>query len=116
MSGAQGDLLDLVAAMQARDEAIQRADDHADPEWRGETLHLIRCLAVTQDYMTTDDVWETLGDAQSTHERRALGAVMQQAARNGWIKPTDRTRPSARPACHARPVRVWQSLIRPGVA
>jgi hypothetical protein len=41
---------------------------------------------------------------------------MRQAARLGYVRATDRYTPSARPACHARPVRVWASLIRPGVA
>jgi predicted nucleic acid-binding Zn ribbon protein len=45
-------------------------------------------------------------------EERALGAIMQRAARQGWIAPTDRTRKSIRPACHARDLRVWRSLLR----
>lgn len=113
---AQGDLLDLVAAMQARDEAVTRVASNADAEWVDHALHVIWCLAVQMDEVTTDDVWDHIGHDYTTHEPRALGAVMKKAAGLGYVQATDRYRPSARPACHARPVRVWASLIRPGAA
>lgn len=112
----QGDLLDLAAAMSARDEAVTRVGDHADVEWVAHILDVIYCLAVSRDTITTDDVWDTVGEVAATHEPRALGACMRQAARLGYIRVTDCYTPSARPACHARPVRVWESLIRPGAA
>ena len=115
MSG-QGDLLDLVAAMESRDDALRQVTDHADPEWFYHALHVIWCLAIARDDFTTDDVWAEIGHAHSTHEPRALGAVMKRAASLGYVEATDRYRPSARAACHARPVRVWASLIRPGAA
>ena len=115
MSG-QGDLLDLVAAIAARDEAVTRVGANADADWVEHTLHVVWCLAVAHDEITTDDIWGTIGEVAATHEPRALGSVMQTAARKGWVSPTDCYRPSARPACHARPVRIWKSHIRPGAA
>jgi hypothetical protein len=112
----QGDLLNLAAAMAARDEAVTRVGQHADPDWVEQTLDVIYCLAVSRSQITTDDIWQTVGEVAATHEPRALGAVMRQAARLGYVKATDRYVPSARAACHARPVRVWESLIRPGAA
>lgn len=112
----QGDLLDLAAAMSARDEAVTRVADHADVEWVSHILDTIYCLAVAQDEFTTDDIWQTIGEVASTHEPRALGACMRQAARLGYVRASDRYVPSARAACHARPVRVWESLLRPGAA
>lgn len=112
----QGDLLNLAAAMSARDEAVQRVGANADPEWYDHALHAIWCLAISRQEITTDDVWDEIGHALTTHEPRALGAVMQKAARLGYVEATDRYRPSARAACHARPVRIWASLIRPGAA
>jgi hypothetical protein len=112
----QGDLLDLAAAITARDNAVTRVGAHADPDWVEQTLDVIYCLAVSHDEITTDDIWQTVGEVAATHEPRALGSVMRQAARLGYVRATDRYTPSARPACHARPVRVWASLIRPGVA
>jgi hypothetical protein len=113
---AQGDLLDFAAAVAAREEAVTRVASHADPDWVAHVLDVIYCLAVAHDELTTDDVWGTIGEVAATHEPRALGSVMRQAARLGYVRATDRYTPSARPACHARPVRVWESLIRPGVA
>lgn len=113
---AQGDLLDLVAAMEARDDALRQVSDHADPEWFYHALHVVWCLAIQLEEFTTDDVWDHIGHAASTHEPRALGAVMKRASSLGYVKATDRYRPSARAACHARPVRIWASLIRPGAA
>lgn len=112
----QGDLLDLAAAMSARDEAVTRVGDHADVEWVAHILDVIYCLAVSRSEITTDDIWSTVGEVAATHEPRALGAVMRQAARLGYVRASDRYVPSARAACHARPVRVWESLIRPGAA
>lgn len=112
----QGDLLDLAAAMQARDEAVTRVGSNADPDWYDHALDAVWALAILLDEITTDDVWDAIGHAASTHEPRALGAVMQSAARAGYVKATDRYRPSARAACHARPVRIWASLIRHGAA
>lgn len=112
----QGDLLDLAAAMTARDESITRVGEHADVEWVAHILDVIYMLAVAQDEMTTDDIWQTVGEVAATHEPRALGACMRQAARLGYVKASDRYVPSARPACHARPVRVWRSLIYRGAA
>jgi hypothetical protein len=113
---AQGDLLDLAAAIAARDEAVNRVGANADPDWVAHALHAVWCLATTTDEITTDDVWDALGSTTGTHEPRALGSVMKRAAALGYVKPTDRYRPSARAACHARPVKVWASLIRPGAA
>lgn len=112
---AQGDLLDLVAAIDARDEAVTRVGRNADPAWADEVMHLIWVTATSSPDMTTDDIWALLRDT-TTHEPRALGALMKRAAAEGWIAATDTYRPSQRVACHARPVRVWRSLICRGVA
>ena len=43
---------------------------------------------------------------------RALGPVMQRAAKAGWIeKSLKPNRSCARPTNHLRPLQVWDSLI-----
>jgi hypothetical protein len=105
---------DAAAARDARDEAIQRVDEHAEKRWKAAALNAVRFIAEKRDAFTTDAVWWLLDqqDIEPPHEERALGAIMQRAARQGWIEPTDRTRKSVRPACHARDLRVWRSLLR----
>lgn len=112
---AVSDLLDLLAAQEAKAEAIQRAGAHARPEWKEAAARVIHDLALTLETFTTDQVWEALANyPQATHEPRALGALMQEAAKAGAISATNEYRNSARPACHSRPVRVWRSNFYKG--
>lgn len=104
---------DLFTALRAADDAVARVDANADPAWMATALDTIKRIAALQDRFTTDDVWLALDPHdEATHEPRAMGAVMRRAAKMGWVAPTRDYRPSSRPACHARPVRVWGSLIR----
>lgn len=95
-----------------RDEAIKRVDENADVGWKDEARKAVFYLASTRPEFTADDVWGMLDitDAK-THEPRAMGAVMQAAAREGLIVATNRTVQSALSRRHARPVRVWRSLM-----
>lgn len=106
--------LSMTDAMGARDDAIARAERHAVDAWKTATFGVIRQLAESCASFTTDDVWlalQKLPDV-ATHEPRALGSMMRQAAKSGWIEPTDRYVNSQRPECHARPVKVWRSRLR----
>lgn len=110
----QGDLLDALAAQA---EAIERVERNAAQDWKDHVLDVIWGLAAYRQEMTSDDVWRLLGqDDPTTHEPRALGAMLKKAAAEGWLEPTEVYRPSARATCHARPVRVWRSLIYRGAA
>ena len=106
-------LWDLFEAEQARDEALARVERNASDDWKETVLHIIRDLAVAQDELTTDDVWQVLElrGIEATHEPRALGAVMRHAASLGMIERTDTTRRSVRVARHAGDVRVWRCLL-----
>lgn len=114
---ADGGLLDLAAAIAARDAALTTVTDHADTRWLHAAAWAIRWCALTAPTFTTDDVWSLLYDVAypNPHEPRAMGAAMQSAAAAGICTATDRTRRSHRPACHTRPVRVWQSHLYPEV-
>ena len=100
--------LDMLAALTARDEALARVKEHADKEWKAEAMRAVVRVARERGRFTTDDVWAVLGES-GTHEPRAMGAIMRQAARNGWVRATDEYVRSSRVACHARPLRVWES-------
>lgn len=97
-------VFDAPTARAARDEAVERVGRNADAEWMRAALSVVRSLAELGAGFTTDDVWRRIG---APREPRALGAVMQQAQRTGIARPTPNYRPSVRPECHARPVRVW---------
>ena len=89
--------------------AIAQVGQSADPVFKAAAVIAIRDLCARQQELTADDVWMALerSGATQTHEPRALGAVMQYAARLGLIAATDRWQESVLPQRHARPVRVW---------
>lgn len=102
----------LWEAQRVTEEAIARAQANANDEWMREVRAIVWRLARARTEFTTDQVWVQADRLEATtHEPRALGAVMRAAAQAGWVTPTDRVRNSVRPECHCRPVRVWRSLI-----
>jgi hypothetical protein len=102
-------LLDRQKAEAARDAAIAQVYAASDERWRKHCLEVIAQLAQHKREFTTDDVWEMLD--LRPREPRALGAMMREAASRRIVSATDRYRNSERPACHARPVRVWRSEV-----
>lgn len=101
-------LLDIIAATEARDEALRRVASATDPSWATNIENII--LGLATDTFTTDDVWQAASDANldMPHEPRALGAILHRLARQQMIVATDRYIPSQRVACHRRPIRVWR--------
>lgn len=95
-----------------RDEAIERTGN-ANVYFKDQALPMVRDVAKRSEYLTTDDVWLSLrqADVIMPTDPRALGAVMKAAQKNQWIAPTDRHKLSQRPACHRRPLRIWKSRL-----
>lgn len=104
--------LDAEAALAARAEVLDAMADAHGPAVAtilAALRELRRLLDDPDAEFTTDEVWAHLGDAgQAITEPRAMGVAMRAAGKAGLIHPTPTYRPSARPACHARPVRVWR--------
>ena len=105
-------LLDIIAATEAKEQAIAQVATSTDPKWFAECYRIVVATATNTNDFTTDDIWQALADARlpTPHEPRAIGAVLRQVASDGLICPTDTYQPSARVACHARPVRVWRRV------
>lgn len=99
----------VTAGEARRDEALTRVEANADASWKRHVMRIIHDLAVERRSFTTDDVWARVDPGAGTHEPRAMGAMMRQAAKAGLVRPTDSYVESSRPECHARPVRVWES-------
>ena len=104
---------DATAAAAARDEAMERVEEHADDAVLAAADTAVKYLASTRDEFTIDAV-QYLLDQQGLafREPKALGPVMRRAALAGLIEGTDRWVNSVRVSNHRRPVRVWRSLIR----
>jgi len=87
-----------------RDEAVKRAEEHADPEWATAAEAEIRRLAATREPFTTDDA---VVDEVGTHEPRAWGAIVTRLKASGEIRPTGNWVLSRNATCHRRPKREW---------
>lgn len=101
--------LDREAALAARDGALEAvAANRQDVVSSLEST--VMAVATSVRDFTSDDVWAALGDrAGEIGEPRVLGSVMRGLAKRRRIRATGLYRTSERPACHARPVRVWRA-------
>lgn len=101
--------LNREAARAAREAALKQVEEN-NQRFVEDAYRSIVYLAKTHKDFTTDDVWGYMGDPPEGVEPRAMGAAMRQADKT-VITPTLSYRISAMPSCHARPKRVWESLI-----
>lgn len=93
----------------ARDRAVAQVGAAVTPDWNRRARQVVVQLAELGQEFTTDAVWARV---PLVREPRAMGAVMAWAAAHGLVVATDRTVPSTRPECHARPIRVWAPATR----
>lgn len=96
------------SASQAKQEALDRVDEAADPAWKEIALEAVYRTCLVRDLFISDDVW-VVGDLPRTREDRALGPVFLRAARLRYCVKTDRVRPSVRSHLSGKPV--WRSLL-----
>jgi len=95
-----------------RDAAIDQVREAAEADFYTAALAVVCELATRAPTLTTDDVWAAMQQLTATaHEPRVLGAIMRDAAQYAWIAATDQFVASTRPACHRRPLRVWNSNL-----
>jgi hypothetical protein len=103
------DLLALIE--QARDEAIDRVDRNADRDWMEVAYETGVRLARSRESFTSAEIFDAMPSAATTHEPRAMGAVMRKLKRDGVVVATDRFVTSSSLLAHGRPSRVWRSTI-----
>lgn len=83
-----------------------------DPKWPAMAAAAVASVARRLAVFTTDDVWEEMdGDGVTGGDPRRMGAIMDQAARDGICTKTDDYQRSVRRECHGRSVSVWASLV-----
>lgn len=100
-----------MTAEDERDAAIEQVRANADLEFYNTALDAVMALAIRCEEFTTDDVMECLQDTPSPREPRVFGAVMKSAASHGWVVASDKYAASSRRQSHARPKRIWRSLL-----
>lgn len=98
---------DVIAAT---DEAIRRAETHANEYWKAEAYATVRIFCLRGKPFTSEDVSKTLSaKGIKTHENRALGAVMREACKEGLIRGVGFSN-STRPESHTYPKRIWMPV------
>ena len=97
----------LFDAIVERDEALDRAERNANDAWKQTVEAVVLHLARMRPTFTADDVWTHLQSHcdVSTHEPRALGAILRKLTAENKIRPTGGFAPSVRR--HAAPIRLW---------
>ena len=84
--------------------------ERANREWRATAMRAIEFLAGRGVEFTADDVWALIEPTGvTTHEPNAMGAMFNQAQREGIITSDGMYRPSCRRKAHRRMVRVWRA-------
>ena len=101
--------LSLLDGRGLRDQALERVEAAAPPDWNDRALEAVFQAALRWSYFASDDVWR-LG-LEKPREPRAMGPVMMRAVKLGYCQPQDSTRISSIPGQHARPLRIYSSLI-----
>ncbi len=106
------DLFDLAAARAARDNGMAQANENAEDQWKRAALACVHTVALRQASLVSDDVEKILREMPvETHEKRALGPIMLQARKKGWIESTGTYVQSSQKQCHANTVTLWRSLL-----
>jgi len=93
----------------AREDGINRAEEHSPSEWRATALKALNHVARMQLTFTSHDVWRRLEElsVEKPHEESAMGAVFRQASKAGLIEKTGRYVPSQMVQCH-RDIAEWK--------
>ena len=102
---------DLDEAKAARDHAIAEVEAGATESFFDTAIATIHGIARARSTFVIDDVWAARPTWPKTHDKRAMGAAMLHAKRDGWIVPTSDFRSTAQVLRHAAPIRVWRSLV-----
>lgn len=100
-----------------REEAIQRADEHVEGDWKAHAHEMITLAARRFPEFTSEQVWEVglRRPEEGSSDGDALGPALRRAAREGIIVNTGRLEQATnRPQRHNNPKRVWRSLIYEG--
>ena len=87
-------------------DQILAVAENAGEVWRAEALRALEHLALTRATLTVEDLSPLVGP---TYDRRALGSVLLEGARRGWIQRGGWV--TGNQDRHGRAVRQWHSWL-----
>ena len=103
--------LDPVKSSQLRDEGIAVVDAHAHETWKWAAYEAVLRTARAHPRFIIDKVWLYMPDDVYTHNKKAMGPVMIEAAKRGWIQSEGNYTPTAQVKSHRSPRTIWLSQI-----
>lgn len=98
---------DMTRAKAAGAQAMALVYDAADPEWKDQAQAVLWHLCTTRATFFCDDIWLTglpIGE-----KARAIGTVIQNGARWGWMAKAGEMRKSVHSHGSEKPL--WRSLV-----
>ena len=104
------EIVNKVCAEDAQKRAVDRVEAHAKARFMIIAYRAGVYLAGEPNPFTSGDLRDLITThypGVSTHDDRALGAVMRRLSRKGLIAPTGRYIKSERRRNHNRPMREW---------
>lgn len=109
----QSELFDPVRADDRKTRGQKQVLDNSREEWKSDVLACILEIAHKEKEFIFDDVrYRTLTKGMSKpHHPNAWGAIMRAAATKGWIKKTNRCKPSTLVSNHGHMQTIWESNL-----
>ena len=96
-------------------QGIDRAAESAGEAWQREATKFVRRYLLNNETLFVDDLWDA--GLPEPASKRALGHVLRQFARNGWMthQKTDNDEIFARPSAssNGQLKAVWKSELYP---
>lgn len=112
------DIMNPAAGMAERDAAIAQVEANANDQWKEAAFAAVQRVCRKKQTFFTDDVWKEFHASDGieksefgTHDRRAMGAVIKRAEREGLCENTGQFRPSSRKSTHRSPRSLWRSKV-----
>lgn len=99
--------------MDDTDEAIKRSYRNANLVWKEKTLQNLFDFCVQHETFSMNEFREYnkhMDPYIKTQDNRAMGGVVKEAQKRGWIKPTGNLTVSK--VGHKVPIQIWESLIK----
>ena len=88
-----------------KEEALERVEEHADPEWKKKVMEKIMDVCTKKREFCADDI-----QVEGTHNNSALGAMIKKAEKMGICKSVGYTH-SARKGRHSGILILWKSNL-----
>lgn len=104
-------------AAQARDAAMDQAEEHATPAWKEAAKQAVYRVCMGRESFLVDDIWPEFERVEGdfaytgTRDKRAMGPVVVNCCKEGWCESTKTRLPSAIVSTHRGYRTLWNSKL-----